>query len=47
MIAMAIAAGGNVLLDLLFVLVFRWGIAGAAVATVTAQLFAFSIVFFL
>ncbi len=41
MIAMAIAAGNNVLLDLLFVLVFRWGIAGAAAATVTAQLFAF------
>lgn len=28
----------NVGLDLLFILVFRWGVAGAAVATVTAQL---------
>ena len=28
----------NVGLDLLFILVFRWGVAGAAIATVTAQL---------
>lgn len=41
MIAMAIAAGTNVLLDLLFVLVFQWGIVGAAVATLAAQLLAF------
>lgn len=41
LIAMAIAACTNVVLDLLFVLVFRWGIAGAAAATVIAQLIAF------
>lgn len=28
----------NVALDLLFILVLRWGVAGAAGATVTAQL---------
>lgn len=37
LIAMVIAAGINVVLDLLFVAVFHWGVAGAAVATVTAQ----------
>lgn len=31
----------NILLDLLFVLVFGWGIAGVAVATVLSQAFAF------
>lgn len=36
--AMIVAAIGNVILDLLFVLVFHWGIAGAAVATLLAQL---------
>ena len=35
--AMIVAAISNILLDLLFVLVFRWGIAGAAVATLVAQ----------
>ena len=35
--AMIVAAVVNIALDLLFVLVFRWGIAGAAVATVIAQ----------
>ncbi|MGN0316137.1 MAG: MATE family efflux transporter [Fusicatenibacter sp.] len=35
--AMILAALINIGLDLLFVLVFRWGIAGAAVATVAAQ----------
>ena len=39
--AIAIAAAMNVGLDLLFVLVFRWGIVGAAIASVIAQLFAF------
>lgn len=39
--AMAIAAVTNILLDLLFVMVFHWGIVGAAVATVLAQLIAF------
>lgn len=37
--AMLIAAGINIGLDLLFVAVFHWGIAGAAVATVIAQAF--------
>ena len=35
--AMIVAAMSNILLDLLFVLVFRWGIAGAAIATLIAQ----------
>ncbi len=38
LIAIIIAAITNVLLDLLFVLVFRWGVAGAAFATILAQL---------
>lgn len=37
--AMIIAASVNVILDLLFVAGFHWGVAGAAIATVTAQLF--------
>ena len=35
--AMIVAALTNIVLDLLFVLVFRWGIAGAAIATLIAQ----------
>ena len=35
--AMIVAALSNIVLDLLFVLVFRWGIAGAAIATLVAQ----------
>ncbi len=35
--AMIVAAMTNILLDLLFVLVLRWGIAGAAIATLIAQ----------
>jgi len=35
--AMIVAALSNIVLDLLFVLVFRWGIAGAAIATLIAQ----------
>ena len=35
--AMIVAAGTNIVLDLLFVLVFRWGIGGAAAATLIAQ----------
>ena len=35
--AMILAALSNIVLDLLFVLVFRWGIPGAAVATLIAQ----------
>ena len=37
LIAMVLAALTNILLDLLFVVVFRWGVAGAALATVLAQ----------
>lgn len=33
---LAIACGLNVVLDLLFVIVFRWGVAGVAVATILA-----------
>lgn len=36
--AMIVASFVNIALDLLFVLVFHWGIAGAAVATLIAQL---------
>lgn len=36
--SMIVAAITNIVLDLLFVLVFHWGIAGAAVATLLAQL---------
>ena len=35
--AMLIASGVNIALDGLFVIVFRWGVAGAAAATLTAQ----------
>ena len=38
--AMIVASCINISLDLLFVLVFHWGIAGAAVATLIAQVFA-------
>lgn len=41
LVAMLIAAFLNVGLDLLFVLIFHWGVFGAAVASVTAQLFSF------
>ncbi|WP_304431882.1 MATE family efflux transporter [Acutalibacter muris] len=41
LIAMVVASAMNILLDLLFVLVFRWGVVGAAVATVIAQVLAF------
>ena len=34
---LAIACGLNVVLDLLFVIVFHWGVAGVAVATILAQ----------
>lgn len=39
LIAMIIAAGINVALDLLFVAGFSWGVGGAALATVIAQTF--------
>lgn len=41
LIAIAVAAATNIGLDLLFVLIFKWGIFGAAIATVTAQFTAF------
>lgn len=41
LIAIVIAAVMNIGLDMLFVFVFGWGIIGAAVATLLAQLFAF------
>lgn len=41
LIAMCIAGGTNVVLDLVFVMVFKWGIEGAAAATLIAQLIAF------
>ena len=37
LIAMVIASALNIALDLLFVMVFRWGVGGAAFATVLAQ----------
>lgn len=37
LLAMIVAAVSNIGLDLVFVLVFHWGIAGAAIATVIAQ----------
>lgn len=39
LIAMVIASLINIGLDLLFVMVFHWGVVGAAVATVIAQVF--------
>ena len=36
--AMVVASFTNIVLDLLFVMVFQWGIAGAAAATLIAQL---------
>lgn len=41
LIAIIVAGVTNIILDILFVLVFQWGILGAAVATVSAQLLAF------
>lgn len=39
--AMLIAAGLNIALDLLFVIVFKWGLPGAAVASVISQFVSF------
>ena len=36
--AMAVASVTNIVLDMIFVMVFHWGIAGAAIATLIAQL---------
>ena len=46
LIAMIIAATLNIGLDCLFVFVFRWGVFGAAVASVTSQLVSFVFCFF-
>ena len=43
--AMLIASLINIVLDLLFVAVFGWGIAGAAIATIIAQLFSAILLF--
>ena len=37
LLAMLVASGVNIALDLLFVMVFHWDVAGAAAATVIAQ----------
>ncbi len=34
---LALSAGLNIVLDLAFILIFRWGVAGAAIATVVSQ----------
>ena len=34
---LALSAGLNIALDLAFILIFRWGVAGAAIATVVSQ----------
>ena len=39
LIFLAIASLLNIVLDLLFVIVFGWGVAGVAIATITAQAF--------
>ena len=41
LVAMVIAAVLNIVLDLLFVMAFHWGVFGAAIASVTGQLVAF------
>lgn len=41
LIAMVIASIINIVLDILFVMYFKWGIQGAAAATVIAQFFSF------
>lgn len=41
LIAIVIAGVTNIILDLLFVMKLQWGVAGAAIATIMAQLFAF------
>lgn len=41
LIAIAIAASVNIALDVCFVFICKWGVAGAAIATIIAQLIAF------
>ena len=41
MIAMLVGAITNIILDPIFIFLFKWGIAGAAWATVTGQVFSF------
>lgn len=45
LIAMVVASVTNIGLDLLFVIVFKWGVIGAAAATVIAEVFASVICF--
>lgn len=47
LIAMIVAAVSNIGLDLLFVIVFGWGIIGAAAASVIAQLISFLYCFYI
>ena len=42
-ITMVVGALVNIFLDYLFVLVFKWGIQGAAIATGLSQLMSFSV----
>lgn len=44
--ALLISSFTNIALDLLFVCVFHWGVAGVAAATVLAQVFSVAMVFF-
>lgn len=46
LIAMVIASSTNIALDILFIMVFHWGIVGAAAATLVAQLISFLYCFF-
>lgn len=46
LIAVGIAGGLNIALDLLFIMVFHWGFTGAAAATLLAQLAAVSLLFY-
>ncbi|MDO5561987.1 MAG: MATE family efflux transporter [Synergistaceae bacterium] len=45
MCSMAISAGTNMVLDPIFIFVFRWGVTGAAVATVISQMLALAWLF--
>ena len=46
MITMIIGAGLNIILDAIFIFVFKMGVQGAALATVIAQMTAFTFIFF-
>ncbi len=40
LLAIIVAACSNIVLDLIFILIFKWGLSGAAIASVLAQLIA-------